>query len=297
MHLSTGNPLHLIKLTRFLFGLLIIVGLAACTSPTTAVIPTTQSADLTFTQAAQTIIAHLTQGAPTMTAGLDTPGPPGTSTDSGNPGSSPTTENTPEPTPTDTPPPTILASSTVMPWKQVFQDDFSGDVFWYEYSGDQYGFQITNDTYRGYVEFIYGAIISVKSGVYSDVRIDVNATYQSGPQSGFYGVACRQQDLNNYYALVISPDGSYGIARMLAGSFEFIEEAKDTQNIILTGSQNNQIQGECIGNHLTLYANGQQLLDVKDDTFQQGEMGLVVGTRAQGGIEMYFDDVTVYQPQ
>lgn len=288
---------YLVRLPFFILIILAIFGLSACNTPTAAPIPTTQSVDLTFTQAAQTIIAHLTQSAPTNTPAQNTPEPAVTSTDTSNLESSPTAENTLQLEPTGTNTPTLPPTPTLAPWKLVFQDDFSGKVSWYEYTGDQYGFQLHDNHYRGYVDFIYGAIISVKSGIYSDVRVQASAEYKSGPQSGFYGVACRQLDLNNYYALVISLDGSYGIARMISGSFEFIQEDKDTQNIILQGSQINQIGGDCVGNHLILYANGQQLLDVKDDTFQQGEIGLVVGTRASGGIEMQFDDVAVYETQ
>ena len=52
----------------------------------------------------------------------------------------------------------------------------------------------------------------------------------------------------------------------------------------------------CEGTTLALYANGQLLAQVEDDTLEAGDVGMAVGTVARGGTSIWFDDFEAVKP-
>jgi hypothetical protein len=95
---------------------------------------------------------------------------------------------------------------------------------------------------------------------------------------------------------VISSNGDYGIAKMEEGEFEFIQEGTDQAGVIKPDDETNRVRADCIGETLTLYANGQRLLEVQDDDFENGNVGLVAGTRQQPGVQALFDNFAILRP-
>ncbi len=129
------------------------------------------------------------------------------------------------------------------------------------------------------------------------MRLEVDATKTAGPENGYYGFICRfNQEARNYYALVVSPDGTYGIAKSENNEYEFLQQGTAPAGVIQAGETTNQIRADCLGDTLTLYANGQQLLQVEDDDFETGWIGLVAGTRGQPDFAALFDNLTILQP-
>jgi hypothetical protein len=108
---------------------------------------------------------------------------------------------------------------------------------------------------------------------------------------------CRHQDEDNYYALVVSPDGTYGIAKNEDGEFNFLEEGAAPANVIHGGDEVNRVRADCSDDRLTLYANGQRLAEIQDDDFTSGDVGLIAGTRGQEGTEALFDNFVVMRPE
>jgi hypothetical protein len=51
-----------------------------------------------------------------------------------------------------------------------------------------------------------------------------------------------------------------------------------------------------VSDHLSLYVNGQILADVRDATFETGDVGLIAGTFTEPGVDIRFDDFVVHQP-
>ena len=62
------------------------------------------------------------------------------------------------------------------------------------------------------------------------------------------------------------------------------------------GNATNAIRADCVGDNLTLYANGTILADVRDSRFTSGDVGLIAGTFDIPGAEILFDDFVVRQP-
>ena len=259
----------------------------------------TISKDEIFTSVALTIVADYTKSAQeeqvkaTMTQPV--PLPPLQTNTLEPPTQSPSTA-TPEPTNSETP--TLSPTPTEIPGA-IFEDNFSNSNGWYKYTGDEYGFKYVKETYHIYNKILNAAIWSIRDVNYHNIKIEVDGKRVDGPDDGYYGVVCRLKDEgDNYYALVIGDDGFYGIGRMKDGEFEFLEDGIDEKGIINQGKNHmNRVCGVCNGKRLTLFANGEELLQVIDNTFNSGNVGMVVGNKLSGvGMEVEFDNFAILNP-
>jgi hypothetical protein len=272
------------------------------------------SKDLAYTQAAQTIVVELTQNAPPTSAPAAQPAAatPTVTLESLPPTSTPLPTNTPIPTdtlvptntplPTNTPTVTPTWTATTPPepqFKLVFHDTFSGG-FWPD--RDINGQAIFHYTQGGYTV----QNLVVKDMVYAvrrqldlefvNLRIEVRASRIQGNIDGFYGVTCRFADGQNYYAFVVGSDGWYAIGKKVVNALTWMASGKNT-SAIHTGNAPNTIRADCLGNKLTLWANGIMVAEAEDDTFSAGSVGVLVGTREKTGYEALFDDFKVYVPE
>ncbi len=277
------------KLLSAVLSLAFLIGCNRPASPTEEAL----SLDAMFTVAAQTVIAQMTveavpsQPAGALEEGASTPPPPEpTST----PPPSVTITPAQSPTPTETPTEVLQA---------LYEDDFSTPGRWYTAEEDRYGFEYLDGAYRIYNNILNAAIWSIQAWEYTDVRVEVDAKHQGGPEDGYFGVVCRfHDDGANYYALVISMDGTYGILRMKENKVFFLATGEDQQEVIRRGDgEANRIAGVCSGDTLTLIVNGEEVLQVEDDDFRSGNVGLVAGNRMTAeGIDIVFDNFAIFMP-
>jgi len=56
----------------------------------------------------------------------------------------------------------------------------------------------------------------------------------------------------------------------------------------------NRLKVLCSGDYFAFYVNDVFLTDVQDATFQEGNIGLAIGTFDEPGVEVLFDDIRVY---
>jgi hypothetical protein len=86
---------------------------------------------------------------------------------------------------------------------------------------------------------------------------------------------------------------------MLDGEFDWLRQGTDQSGAINTGNNAvNRIAGECIDERLTLYANGEKITDVVDNSLNTGDIGLVSGNKYQGvGMDSAFDNFVLIRPQ
>lgn len=271
--------------------LLLAIALAGCGER--APEQPTQIPDLLYTVAANTIIAELTLQAspetptPPPPPATDTP-PPATDTPA------PVDTPTPEASPTATP--ELAETNTPTPAAQVlFQDDFSRETGWWTNETDNYTVEYAAGGYRFSITSLNTAIWSIREQSYAGVRLEVDATQTGGVSDGYYGLVCRYDDDNNYYALVISSNGSFGIAKSEAGELEFLQQGSDSA-LIQPGNATNRVRADCAGQTLSLYANDRLLLEIEDDDFEAGFIGLLAGTRLTGGVEVLFDNYAILRP-
>ena len=77
---------------------------------------------------------------------------------------------------------------------------------------------------------------------------------------------------------------------------EIISASSVAFDAIHGGNATNHITAECIGNRLTLSANGTELFSVTDDSHTSGDVGLIATTYEEGGIDIRFDNFLVTAP-
>ncbi len=257
-------------------------------------VPPTLDPGMVITHAAQTIIARMTIEA---TLATWTPTPTSTST----PTPTPTPTETPTPTDTPTPTETPFLTDTPTPTPTIplsvsFRDDFSIDTGWFTVDRGDYGFRLVQGGYLVFVNVLNTPIWSVRQRKFIDVSLEVDASVLSGAEDNYYGLVCRQVNGDNYYALVISPNGSYGIAKAKEGVFSFIQEGEAPSGVIKSGMEVNRVRADCMGKTLSLYANQVKLVEVEDSDFEGGWVGVIVGTRFSSGVEVLFDNFAAMKP-
>jgi hypothetical protein len=181
----------------------------------------------------------------------------------------------------------------------LFQDDFSNpNSGWDRF---EYPTGITDYFKNGYkiiVQEPYNYLWATPYKVFKDVSIEVDIKKVRGEDDNNFGVICRHKDTDNFYALVISSDGYYGIRkRTNGGEANFIgsEGMQSSPAIKLKGF--NHLRADCIGENLSIYVNGELLLKVKDSAISSGDVGLFAGTFETNNTEILFKNFVVYLPK
>lgn len=182
-----------------------------------------------------------------------------------------------------------IAGGTVL-----FVDDFSDPESGWERLEDEEG--STDYTDGAYRIAIYADTLIYWANpgrFFEDAAVEVRATKAGGGEDDQYGIVCRHQDPDNFYALVISADGFAAIRkRVNGGDLEFLAEFEPVE-AIRQGFETNHIRAECIGDRLTLYVNGELAAEAFDDDLPGGDVGLLAGTFSAESTEVLFDDFTV----
>lgn len=135
---------------------------------------------------------------------------------------------------------------------------------------------------------------------FDDVVIRAEARQVSGSDDNAYGLICRYQSPENFYAFLISGDGYYAIAKFQSGSENVVYLTENGQfqpsEEIHVGVASNELLVSCVGNQLSMEVNGAPLITVTDPTFVTGDIGLAASTlQAETGV-IEFDNVQVSAP-
>jgi hypothetical protein len=132
-----------------------------------------------------------------------------------------------------------------------------------------------------------------------DVSIQVDAQNTGEAGVSYAGVVCHYQDADNYYMFLVTSDGTAAIIMNKGGVFSNITPSAKFLPMkgIKTGKTTNHLQADCVGDKLTLYANGKQVSLSYDKSLTGGDVGLVVRSSSdQGGAEITFDNFVVTLP-
>ena len=183
----------------------------------------------------------------------------------------------------------------------LFHDDFSNSSSGWDVSSTENG--TANYENGGYRIHITTTKLSKwanpSKSFQSDVRIEVDATKVAGLDDNAFGVMCRYQDENNFYKFYLSSDGYAVIIKEDQGSSSVISSPDGQMpkvNGINEGAATNHIRVDCIGDTLTLYANGVQVATATDSSFTGGDVGLVAAAYDTAGTDILFKNFYVYKP-
>lgn len=197
--------------------------------------------------------------------------------------------------------PAFLAADQ-LPWVSddpvLFRDDFSGEnIGWatHEDSLSFAGFDLNG--YRlqsGMPDYQFWSVPGLN---FQDTLVQTSAKKLAGPDDNLFGLVCRYQDDNNFYALVIGSDGYYGIFKRIDGEQSLVDQDHmDFSEAINRGVAENTIRAICQGDQLALFVNDTPLIQVQDDSLSQGDVGLIAGNFAVPGVDILFDDFIVVSP-
>jgi hypothetical protein len=286
---------------RFILAVLVGLLLGGCgPSDTTPVV--TLPPEFVHTIAAQTVVAELTEQAALVSPTYTTEP---TSTETPSPTPEPTSTEEPSPTPTEIPQPTASPEPSPSPEPTpsplpvrdlILEDDFEQTETWASVEEENFSFRYQDGGYRVANGFTNGAVSSIRNIEYRHILVEVDAQQVAGPEDAYFGVICRWQDTQNYYGLVAGGAGFYGILRLIDGEIAFLDQGVAPSGEIFRDSGSNRIAGSCLGDRLILIVNGQRLMEVRDESFESGNVGVVVGTRSSGGVEVHFDNFALLRP-
>lgn len=185
-----------------------------------------------------------------------------------------------------------------LPGDVLFSDDFSTrEQAWTHLVNDGGAMDYNAGGFRMYVREPNLNYWTTAGQNFSDVRIEVDALQYSGPQENRLGVICRHRDDAHYYFFVISTDGYYAIGKVVDGVQSLLgQDAMQYASVIEQGVAINHLRAECYGTTLSFFVNDSPVALVDDTDLQSGDVGLLAGTFAEGGLDVLFDDFQVLQP-
>ncbi len=184
------------------------------------------------------------------------------------------------------------------PGQILFQDDFSDPSSgWNRVTTEVGESDYADGMYRIYVNQPNMDIWAKPNQSYSDVRIEVDTFKVGGERDNRFGIVCRAVGSDRFYTFVISSDGYFGIGKIRGDVYQLIGmDALVRSDVINQGSALNHLRADCIGNTLTLYVNGEKVVQEQDSEFTYGDVGLIAGTYNSIGTDIRFDNFSVYEP-
>lgn len=182
----------------------------------------------------------------------------------------------------------------------LFFDDFSNaDSGWYANGDPALLAYYDQDGYRIIHPQANAAGWALPGRLFSNISIDVLTEKQGGVDDNFFGLMCRVQGTTgsaSFYIFMISSDGYYGIGkRVEGGELVLIGQQKlQASSAIKKGGAINQIHVECDEDRLALTVNGTLIAEEYDSDLTTGQIGLVVGTFSEGGTNILFNNLSVF---
>jgi hypothetical protein len=179
----------------------------------------------------------------------------------------------------------------------LFYDDFSSrSTGWDRFTSAEGTMDYDGNGYRFLVNALQANFWSTPGKSFSDVRLEVDVAKLSGPDENRIGLLCRFIE-DNYYFFMVTSDGYYTIGKYIGGNIIQLGQSEMQYNpAIHTGLAVNHLRADCIGNILTFYINGNPVAQAQDADFLEGDVGLLVGTFSQPGVDVIFDNFVVLQP-
>jgi hypothetical protein len=167
-------------------------------------------------------------------------------------------------------------------WKLTIQDE--GIV---QYDGDAIRMLIKNPE----TELWSNPGISI-----DDSSINVDAEKIGGPDNNLFGLICRYQDADNFYAFLASSDGYYAIVKNISGERIILSsDSFEPSGFIQKGASNNHLRADCVDKTLTMYVNWEKVDEVADIDLSSGDVGIISGTFNEPGTDIKFDNFIVIE--
>jgi len=133
-------------------------------------------------------------------------------------------------------------------------------------------------------------------GYFDDFILEVDTKLVDGTDNNWHGVICRFQNLGDYYVFNISADGYYYISRFIDYEQTALAGPTYSSHINTGWDVVNTMHIECVGSSFSFSVNGHLLATVTDNSFSDGDIGLLA-TSWEGSLsEIAFDNLVITEP-
>lgn len=202
-------------------------------------------------------------------------------------------------------------------WRDDFKDDTSGWLVYRKKSALAAPESTAVDYAVGYAKtgyYIYdnqandtlwSANLPLQKLKLTDESFEVDATKGNGEDASTgYGISCRvagdflfspRETPSSFYALIVTADGQAGLAKVDNNAWSGLVPLASSP-AVNTGNATNHLRLDCIGDTITGYVNGQQVVSAQDDSFTTGGIGLWAGTQATPGAGIVYNNAVVRAP-
>jgi hypothetical protein len=181
----------------------------------------------------------------------------------------------------------------------VLKDDFAtNNLGWDTYAGDEGTLGIVEGRYQIHVKTQYTEIWATPSetnpfDLPTDVILEVQAE-STASEDNYFGLICRYQDIGNFYFLVVSRDGYYGIGKVVKGEQSLVNRREMVPTEVFKESSILNLRAECTGTRLALFVDDTLLDEQEDATFISGYVGLIAGSYSEP-VTVFFDNFEVFK--
>lgn len=134
---------------------------------------------------------------------------------------------------------------------------------------------------------------------FEDGWYEVEATQVGGPDNNLYGMVFRiDNETDDFYTFQISGDGFVWIGRYQGGGDIEAEPIVgdwwfESQAINQGANIKNVLKVRAEAGNMIFYVNNQEVGRVTDNSFEKGDIGLIVGSLGEGGVHIQFDNFKV----
>jgi pSer/pThr/pTyr-binding forkhead associated (FHA) protein len=179
----------------------------------------------------------------------------------------------------------------------LYQDDFESDGgHWGELDLDEVRTRIEGSALH--IELYQpsiNAINNFREREFEDFTITCYAR-SLGDTPGMYGIIFRSQDDQNHYFFQVTDQRYYRLGKKTNETIDIIPWT--TTAFISGQGESNKLTVTMEGDQILVYINDQQVVDIRDSTFQSGGLGLVAGSPAEfNGYHAVFDQVSIEAPE
>lgn len=179
--------------------------------------------------------------------------------------------------------------------KLVYEDDFSDSFGGWDdafdtYTTKQYG----NNRYQIEVNTSNLIAWGLANRDVADFELEVEARQEGGANDNSYGLLFRVLDRENFYRFDVSGDGFYLLSKFQQGQWFTLVDWTASPYV---NEDTNILKVAAFGPNIAVWANGQQLTSVTDDSLSHGNFGFFASTFGEPYMWVSFDNLKLWLPE
>jgi hypothetical protein len=190
----------------------------------------------------------------------------------------------------------VLAAAMPAVAQTVLQDDFGNPASGWPHvdatRDSDAGFSIYTDSGQYQLTPVkdntFGLVPAPRQARGDNVRIETDMFMYAGLGAGVGGVACRAQDMENFYGFIARGDAVLMIVKVKDGQPTPLAQGRVKS--VMAGSVDTRFTVECKGDTLSLAATGGSRIEATDSELRGGRSGLLVAGEKMAGTSAVFDN-------